>query len=346
VTFEIIKAYNNLIKSQRALKVRRELMDRMNKVIELTRKKRQLELITESDALGTESQYNQAYYRLLSDEKELEISRLKMESLLNVSDPLPAVLPETDETFDPNRLVDLNVPVETFVDAAFKHRPEMLNADYAATASAYGAKAARADGRLQIDASGFIGKAGGSFVEDPNNPFSYKTSWNAGVQASMFFLGNSLKGMRSRDRTSPDYGETTATNTDATTASVGLLDGFKVIGDGRQARIARERAYYEREQARRNVEVDVREAYYNIQKARIQLKGAKVEVEYRQKELGISRQKERMNLIDPPQAMQAEVSYADAVNGWEEAISFYKVSLANLAKAMGEPLDSIVEIKK
>jgi len=346
VTFEIIKAYNNLIKSQRALKVRRELMERMDKVIELTRKKRQLELITESDALGTESQYNQAYYRLLSDEKELEIARLKMESLLNISEPLPAVLPESDETFDPNRLVDLNVPVETFVEAGFKHRPEMLNADYAATANAYGEKAARADGRLQIDASGFIGKAGGAFTEDTNNPFSYKTSWNAGIQASMFFFGNSLKGMRSRDRTAPDYGETTATNTDATTASVGLLDGLKTVGDGRQARIARERAYYERDQARRNVEVDVREAYYNIQKARIQLKGAKVEVEYRQKELGISRQKERMNLIDPPQAMQAEVSYADAVNGWEEAVSFYKVSLANLAKAVGEPLDSIVELKK
>lgn len=345
MTFDIIKAYHNLIKSQRALKTRKELMERMDKVIELTRKKRQLELITESESLGTESQYSQAYYRLLSDEKDIEIARLRLEALLNLPEPLPSQIPDKGEDIDPRGLMDLAVPVETFVDVAFKKRPEMLSADYNALAADYGQKAAKAEGRLHVDASGFIGRAGGSFREDVDNPFTYKTSWNFGLQASMFFVGNSLKGTQTKDRTSPDYGETTATETSGVTASVGLLDGLKLVGDRRQAMIGREKAFYEREQSRRNIEVESREAYYNIQKARIQIKGAQQELGYRQKELGISRQKERMNLIEPSQALQAEVAYGDAVNGWEEAVSFYKVSLASLEKAVGVPLESIAELK-
>ncbi len=343
--FEITKAYHNLIKSQRALKVRRELMERMDKVIEMTRKKRQLELITESDALGAESQYSQAYYHLLSDEKDLEISRLRLEALLNLPEPLPETITDPADGFDPKNLVDLNVPVETFVDLAFKHRPEMLSAEYAALAGIYGAKAARADGLLHVDLSGFVGKSGAGFVEDPLNPLQMRSSWNIGIQGSFNFLGNTVKGLHSKDHSTPDYGETTATDVSAYSANVGFLDGLKYISDARQAAIGREKALYDREQARRNIEVDVREAYYNIQKAKIQIKGAQQELDFRQKELGISRQKERMNMIEPSQSLQAETSYGESVNAWEEATAFYKVSLASLAKAVGMTLDSIAELK-
>lgn len=53
----------------------------------MARKKKQLGLITQSDYLGADSLYNQGAYRLLSDEKDLEISRLKMAGFLNIVEP-------------------------------------------------------------------------------------------------------------------------------------------------------------------------------------------------------------------------------------------------------------------
>jgi outer membrane protein TolC len=343
LVFEVTRAYHNLLKSQRTLAVRRQLMDRMDKVVELARKKRQLELITEEEALGTESQYAQAHYRLLSDEKDLEVSRLRLEALLGLPEPLPSSLPDGELALDHKSLLELNGPVDSFVDLAFKSRPEMLAAEQTARAESYGEKVAKAEGRLLVDASGFVGRAGGAFDEEES--LKLRKSWNVGMQASLFFLGNSIKGSKTKDHTQPDYGETTATNTRGESASVGFLDGLKGIGDRRQARIARERAHYERDKTRRDVEVDVREAYFNIQKSRIQIKAARQEMDYRQKALGISRQKERMNLVEPSQAMSAESSYADAVSNYEEAVSFYKVSLGSLEKALGVPLESIPELK-
>jgi outer membrane protein TolC len=92
ILFEITRAYYNLIRSQRAVKVRKELSQRSEKIIELARKKKQLGLITQADYLGAESLFNQGYYRLLSDEKDLEIARLKMAGLVNIAEPLPEVL--------------------------------------------------------------------------------------------------------------------------------------------------------------------------------------------------------------------------------------------------------------
>ncbi len=342
ITFEIRRAFHNLIKAQRAVKVRRELQERAEKIIEVSRKKKQLGIITHADALGAESLHMQTYYRLLSDEKDVEISRLRLSALLNIAEPLPEALAESKETFTSRTLLELSVPPESLIKMGLTHRPDMLAAEYTAAAQRYAAKAAMSQNLLKVDGTYFTGRAGGAFEDQP---LEMRNSWNAGIQASLYFLGSTAKGARTREHTVPDFGETTATNITGNTASVGLLDSLRSRGDSQQAKIARDRAFHERQQARRSVEIDVQEAYYNIQKAKIQIKGAETELEYREKELDIARQKERMNLLEPAQSLQAESSYGDAVANHEEALAFYQVSLAGLERAVGLPLESIPEFR-
>ncbi len=341
-TFEIKKAYYNLIKAQRALKARRDLAARAEKILELSRKKRQLDLITEAESLGVESQESQIHYRLLSDEKDLEIARLRMEALLNLPEPLPGSLPDPQETLSPETLQDVDAPVESFVEQAMQNRPEMLSAGYTARFHTYGEKVTKAEGRLRVDASGFVGKSGGAFEQET---LRLRSSWNVGVQASMFFAGNSIKGTGTAEKTSPDLGESSRSQTRAQTAMVGFLDGLKTVADRRQARINKERALMELDQMRRNVEVEVREAYYNFEKAKLQLKGAQQELDYREKQAGIARQKERMNLIEPTESLSAESSYTEALISHEDAAAFYHVSLASLEKAVGLPLNNLLEVR-
>ncbi len=339
--FEIKKAYYNLLKAKHALADRKDLAARAEKVVELTRKKKQLEVVTEAELLGVESQASQINYRMLSDDKDLLIARLRMEALLNSPDPLPDIIPEPDEPFNPRRLAELNIPVESLVDQALQNRPDALSADYSARFQRYAEKVAKADGRLRFDVSGFVGKSGGAFETED---LQLRSSWNVGLQASTYFGGNSIKGTGMAEKTSPDLGETSRTQTRAQTANIGLFDGIKVISDRRQAAINKERALMEQEQTRRSTEVDVREAYYNLEKAKLQLKGAQIEVNYREKDAIIARQKEKMNLIEPSQALAAESSHTEARVGLEEAIAFYHISLASLEKAVGLPLESLVDL--
>jgi outer membrane protein TolC len=222
------------------------------------------------------------------------------------------------------------------------HRPELLISEYTAAAQHFAARSALAKKLLMVDGTFFSGRAGGAFEDQP---LQMRYSWNAGIQGSLYFGGSTVKGARTREHTVPDFGETTATNIAANTASVGFLDALRTGSEYLQAKIERQKAFNDRNQARRNVEIDVREAYYNIQKGKIQIKGAEAELDYREKELDIARQKERMNLIEPAQSLAAESSYGDAVANHEEALSFYQVSLAGLERAVGMPLESIPEFR-
>ena len=342
ITFEITRAYYNLIRSQRAVKARRELTQRSDKVIELARKKKQLGLITPSDYLGADSLYNQGTYRLLSDEKDLEIARLKMAGFLNITEPLPEMITDPADAVDARNLVELTVPPESLVDTAYEHRPEMRVAAFTATAQKYSYRAAWAENLLKVDGTYFTGNAGGNFEDQP---LEMRNSWNAGVQASLYFGGSTLHAAMTDEHTVPDYSETTATNVKGKTASINFFDALKSAGDARQSLAARDRAAHEYEQARRDVQIDVREAYYNIQKAKIQIRGARAELDYREKELDITHQKERMNLVEPKETLSAENSYGEAVSNYEEALSFYQISLAGLERAVGVPLASIPEFR-
>jgi outer membrane protein TolC len=342
ITFEITRAYYNLIRSQRAVKARRELSQRSDKIIELARKKKQLGLITPADYLGADSAYSQGNYRLLSDEKDLEIARLKMAGLLNISEALPEILTDPADAVNVQNLVELAVAPESLVATAFEHRPEMRVAENTAIAQKYSYSAAWAQNLLKIDGTYFTGNAGGAFESDP---LELRNSWNAGVQASLYFGGSTLNGALTNEHTVPDYSETTASDVKGKTASINVFDSLKSAGDARQARASRERARHEFEQARRDVQVDVREAYYNIQKAKIQIRGARAELDYREKDLDITHQKERMNMVEPKETLAAENSYGEAVSNYEEALSFYQISLAGLERAVGVPLASIPEFR-
>jgi outer membrane protein TolC len=342
IIFEITRAYYNLVRSHRAVKARRDLSQRSNKIIEMARKKKQLGLITQSDYLGADSLFNQGVYRLLSDEKDLEISRLKMAGFLNIAESIPEILTDPADAVDVQHLVALAVPPESLIATAFEHRPEMRVAEHTAIAQKYTYRAAWAENLLKIDGTYFTGDAGGAFEDEP---LEMRNSWNAGVQASLYFGGSTARGALTNEHSVPDYSETTATDVKGKTASVSLFDALKSAGDARQARASRDRALHEFEQARRDVQVDVREAYYNIQKAKIQIRGARAELDYREKELDITQQKERMNMVEPKETLAAENAYGEAVSNYEEALSFYQISLAGLERAVGVPLSSIPEFR-
>jgi len=343
IVYDIKRAYYNLIKAQKTLKARRELIVETDKIIDTSRKKRQLEIISESEGLGAESQATQIAYRGVSDEKDLALARMKIAALLNLPGEMPLMVPEPPDNIDIKAMPSLDADVSYVIEQAKQHRPELILAGYSARFHKYGEMVAKADNRLRVDASAFLGRGAAAFETEP---LEFHRSWNVGIQAKTYFIGNSVKGNRTRDRTAPDLGETGTTETDAYSMEVGFLDGLKVLSDARQAQVAKDRAAAEYEQARRQMEMDVQEAYYDIDKGILQLKAAKQEMDFRLKELTIARQKERLNLIEPSQRLAAESSYTEAVSSYEDAVAFYKISLAALDKAVGIPMDFVIKTPK
>ncbi len=326
LTYEMKKAYYSLLKNQAILRIRRELVAQGNVIKDLTSKKHKLDLTSKSEVLNVTAQADQASYQLSSDEQDVALARLVVISLLNqtnqVPDPVPGALSFGRLSFN----------VESIINWAQEHRPDVRIATLNTELARYNMKAARGDNELKLDASGFLGKAGAAFEQDD---FEMHSAWNIGVKLSRPFSGNTLRGSFSKEHTAPDLGQTFVTDTRQRTVELGILDAVPGVSNARQAELQYDRAKAELVEASRKAEFEVRQTYYNLEKAARQLVAVREDLKYRQKDLEITREKVKLGLAELSQLMAAEVAYSQAQISEQDALSAYNIALADMDRVAG-----------
>lgn len=326
LTYEVKKAYTNLQKNQAILRIRREVVAQGELLKDMVRKKHKLDLTSRAEVLNVTAQADQASYQLTGDEQNIALARLVVISFMNQSDPLPDPVPGALS------FGRLSFNVESIISWAQEHRPDVRIAKLNAELARYNYKAAKADNDVKVDASGFYGRAGAAFAEDN---FDMREAWNVGLRVSRAFWGNTVRGSYSKEHTAPDLGQSFLTESQQKSLEVGILDGMPGRSNARQAQLQWERAKAELVEASRKAEFEVRETYYNLEKAARQLAAVREDLNYRQKDLEITREKVKLGLSELSQLMTAEVSYAQAQITEQDALSAYNVALADMDRVAG-----------
>lgn len=326
LTFEVKKAYTSLLKYQSILRIRRELVAQGEVIKDMVRKKHKLELTSKAEVLNVAAQADQSQYQLISDEQDVSLARLVVISLLNQSDPVPDPVPGALS------FARLSFNVESIIGWAQEHRPDVRIATLNAELARYNMMAANADRHIKLDASGFVGRAGAAFADDE---FKMESAWNVGLRASRGFWGNTLRGSFSKESSAPDLGQSFVTETEQKSVEVGIMDAFPAVSSSRQAELQYERAKAELVEASRKAEFEVRQTYYNLEKAARQLEAVREDLKYRQKDLEITREKVKLGLAELSQLMAAEVAYAQAQITEQEALSAYNIALAEMDRVAG-----------
>lgn len=328
LTYEMKKAYISLLKFQTILRIRRELVAQGEVSKDMVRKKHKLELTSKAEVLNVTAQADQASYQLTSDEQDVALARLVVISLLNQAEPVPDPIPGALS------FARLSFNVESIISWAQEHRPDVRIATLNAELAKYNMLAAKADRSIKVDASGFLGNAGAAFSDDPNG-IQMRTAWNVGVRASKGFWGNTLRGSYSTERTAPDLGQTFVTQTKQSSVEVGIWDAMPGVSNARQAELQYERAKAELVEASRKAEFEVRQTYYNLEKAARQLEAVREDLRYREKDLEITREKVRLGLAELSQLMAAQVASSQAQITEQEALSAYNIALADMDRVAG-----------
>ena len=328
LTYEMKKAFTSLLKFQSILRIRRELVAEGEVTKDMVRKKHKLELTSKSEVLNVTAQADQASYQLTSDEQDVALARLVVISLLNQSEPVPDPIPGALS------FGRLSFNVESIISWAQEHRPDVRIATLNAELAKYNMMAAKADRSIKVDASGFIGNAGAAFSDDPDG-LQMRTAWNVGLRASKGFYGSTLRSSFSDEHTAPDLGQAFVTETKQESLEVGIWDAMPAVSNARQSALQYERAKAELVEASRKAEFEVRQTYYNLEKAARQLEAVREDLKYREKDLEITREKVKLGLAELSQLMAAEVAYAQAQITEQEALSAYNIALAEMDRVAG-----------
>ncbi|MBI3291964.1 MAG: TolC family protein [Elusimicrobia bacterium] len=325
--YEVTRAYYTVLKTQQTVRADRAALERATALWDMANRKRQGGVSSEEEWLRARSSFTQLHYRARAEERELELAQVQLQGLLQQNVPLPG------ELSDPLRPKRLEASLEDLLRRARRHNPELLAAELTAQFHDYGHRAAEGERWPRVDASAFYGKSAAAFQ---NEPLRLEPSWNIGVRGTLAFWGNSASSNFVQQKSAPDLGESTRSRSRLISATVGLWD--RSVAPMKQAEVEYARAQAVLQETRQAVEVQVREAFTNYHKGLLQVEGATQDVEYRQREVEILRERQREGTAEAAQVLTAEATLRDAAKSVHEAVAFTNVALAALSRAIGTDL--------
>jgi outer membrane protein TolC len=155
-------------------------------------------------------------------------------------------------------------------------------------------------------------------------------TWNAG--------GNKLNYTYENLRTAPSvtsFQDQAGTVIRRNTFSVGVLEGLDAFVKIKEAEVAKLDQVIELENAEKEVIHDVKQAYFDYQKAMIQLQSTSKRADYRKRLTRLARHRLSKNEIEVSEYLEAEIDYLREKTELYRAIKDYLTAKAELNRAVG-----------
>ncbi|MFC1808423.1 TolC family protein, partial [Candidatus Omnitrophota bacterium] len=103
----------------------------------------------------------------------------------------------------------------------------------------------------------------------------------------------------------------------------------------KEARVNREKAENDLLEARRQISLETKEAYYNYQESIIQVKNTLEKVKFNEEAVKVAKAQSELNEALQSQLLEAMVKLADEKSLYIKALSDYNLSIYKLNKAIG-----------
>lgn len=329
VVFGVREAHWNYVKTLRMREAHLRARADLEKELSMAEKLSKQGVIPRQVHLTINSQQSQAALAADGAEAEMTARLWQWTAALGLNSP-PEYRPSVEI---PNAKVP-EILLEECIKAAEGGHPDLRVQEKTLEAARYGHKAARGLYWPKLSASGFYGRSGGAFEGER---LELREDWNAGLQLSQYFGGNTVNVNGQQVRTSPKIGQTTRTESKTVSGNVGILDGMKQVTEKKDAALTFHQAEVQMERTRMEVANGVREAYANWKKALASLKIAENDLSLARTDFSIARIKSAHRevplserAVSRNKLAQAEVALADAQAG-------YQIAAAALSRAVGAP---------
>lgn len=355
---EVITAY---IEYSRALQVVREQqtsIEAMRQYAQLSKKKFTEGIISEIEHLNTQSLFSQMEYDHETSKQELELAKLDLQRYLDLgTDDHLEIVPlyhvnelianqksEGEEGKEPTKDAyskdDNGKPIPALgdlVDLAYQHRASLqvesakLEAARLQERIRWGEVLPKGDLILEF------GRLAEAFNTDTLNP-SYRPELRVGFEFNWNIGGNKVNYTYDNDDRAPSISQFlsgTGSRTRSSKFSVGLFDGLSEYAAIKEAEVARLDEITQLEKTEKEVVHDVKQSFFDFQKARIRVKSTLQRVAYRRRLAGLNKHKLEKNEIQISEYLQSEIDALQEVGNLQKALADYYTAKAKLNNAIG-----------
>ncbi|MCM8775757.1 MAG: TolC family protein, partial [Candidatus Omnitrophica bacterium] len=330
-------------------------------------------IISEIEHLNVRSLSSQMTYDFETAKQELELAKLDLQKYLDLSiqDDLEVEVfydiealtsqamesesesqPESETELEPQSDKDTKTAEEgpypfegaiqvptlgELVDLAYGNRPE-LRIESAKL------QVARLEERIrwgemlpQVDVVLDFGKLGEAFDIDSTDPglreefrFMLELNWNVGISKLNYTFENN-----EQPPSVTQFLQGAGSQVTRNTFGVSLLDGLDKFTEAKEAEVEKLEQIAKLENAEKEVIQDVKKAYFDFQKARIQVKSTLQRVSYRERLVRLAEHRLARNEVEISEYLQAEIDLLRERGELHKALKDYLDAKAQLNRAVG-----------
>ena len=368
--FDLSRAYFEYQRTLQTVEENEIAVEKMKRYYEMSQKKFDQKLISEIEYLNVQSLYSQMQFDLETARQEFEIAKLDLQKYLGLSVDDEVTLQKTydlsellEKAPETNKVVSGKVEdlenVSRFVadekapelpqliDMSYTHRPELQVEAAKLQATRLGERIRWGDFLPKVFLTYEVGELGEAYVRGGElfgNGVGYrdepdlKKEWRLMLEMNWNVGGNKVSYTWDRDSKAPSISQYLAgdgTYIRKNNLNIGVLDGLDAYVNVKQAEVDKLNQIVELEKAEKQVLQDVKQAFYDYQKALIQMRSTAKRAKWRERLRDLAEHRLGRKEVEISEFMQAETDLVRERADLHKALKDYYSAKAALNHAIG-----------
>jgi len=357
LVLEISKVYFEYQRARSVADDQAKLLEVIKPQVEISDKKFKASITSEIEHLNAQSLAGQIEYDRETATQELEIAKLDIQHYLGLSmkDPInlkteydvdKVILSMPDDDLTTAKVESSlgsfshgqPIPgLEKLVDMSYGHRAELSMQMSQLQAARYGERARWGGFVPKVDLLVEWGALSEAFKQFTNNA-DHHAEFRAMLEVDWNAMGNKVGFTYERDVRAPSvtqFESGAGTLTNRKSFNVGLLSGLDAFVDVKQAEVEKLNKVVELEQAEKKVLEEVKRAFYDYQKALIQMKSAMKRVQWRRRLRDLAQHRLEQKEVEISEYLQSEIDLLRERGEFHTALKDYYTAKSSLNYAVG-----------
>lgn len=357
---DVAQAYFEFHRTRLTALDQQAILESLRRLRDISEKKFKEGLISEIEHLNAQSLYGQIEYEYETTKQELELAKLELQKFLNLDmkddfDIMPLYGTEdllalevsqegpqgtSNEKREVFRLMSESprFKLDELVDMGYRNRPELRVEAARLEAARLGQKIKNAKFLPEVDVSLEFGKTGEWFVVVPETDLKrdfkllVEFKWNIGGNRVGYTFEN-----EERAPSVTEFSRQAGTQQSNNKFSAGIFDGLNDLVEAKESQVKKLEQVIELEKAEKQVILDIKKAFFDFQKAQIQLRSSLQRAQYLKRRSELTRHRLGKNEIEISEYFEAEKSYMAELGSMHKAVADFLKARASVNHAVGDP---------
>jgi outer membrane protein TolC len=331
------QAYYGVVKAEYNVLYQGELYERISNFYKKARQEKELKLMSEIDYLNIESKFNETLLSLESSKYDLLSATLLLYQTLVLDTegyPLPLDLRI--------HYVKVKPDLDQVLEMALQANPNVRVKRLALESAEYGVLVYKAKKLPKVDLRGSYGMLGEVFkdseaIEDDNHDLDLEKEWFLGTTISMPLGPNTVEYNRIKHKYGPTVLALHGSEDWSHKLSLSLFDKLSEITDEKSAEASVLQARSDLQKAENEVISKVREDFYNVQKALLQIEVAVSKLRYQSKQDAILLYMVKLQEASIESLLEHYTESTQHKFSFIQAVTDYNLALDGLGVSIGDP---------